>query len=414
MRILVGWKTFPWRLAGAALLSVAVWNVGSCVTSADDSPLNGLVNLLSEVDDANFQLDLLNGMHDALRGRKNVSMPTGWPVAYKKLSASADKRVRDKSLLLALIFKDPNAVTSLRNVMMDVKADAKDRSQAIQSLVETGAPNLANALQKLLGDTAVRASVLRALASIDDERTPVLLIEQYETFNATDKQHAVNTLASRPSSAAQLLAAIRAGTIPRRDVHSFQARQIRDFERPELSSLLKEVWGEIRDTSADAQALISKYQKELTAKRLAKADVKNGRLLFHRTCAKCHTLYGEGGKIGPDITGANRSSLFYVLENILDPSASVAKQYQASLVALEDGRILSGLIATHPNGTVEIQTPTEKIIVPEEEIEQQRQSSKSMMPDGLLKTLNEQEIVDLIAYLQSTSQVPLPEGVTVK
>jgi putative heme-binding domain-containing protein len=65
--------------------------------------------------------------------------------------------------------------------------------------------------------------------------------------------------------------------------------------------------------------------------------------VFAKTCQVCHTLFGTGAKIGPDLTGSNRQNLDYLLQNIVDPSAVMAKEYQPLVVRLEDGRVITGI-----------------------------------------------------------------------
>ena len=84
------------------------------------------------------------------------------------------------------------------------------------------------------------------------------------------------------------------------------------------------MWGEFRSTAKDKLELIAKHKTTLTPARLKNADLSNGRRLYAKTCQSCHTLFGEGQKIGPDITGSNRANLDYILENLLDPSAVVS------------------------------------------------------------------------------------------
>ena len=81
-----------------------------------------------------------------------------------------------------------------------------------------------------------------------------------------------------------------------------------------------EVWGELRESAADKKELIEKVKKQLTPAVLAKANLSQGRVLFTAVCGACHTMYGQGGKIGPDLTGSGRANLDYLLENIADPS----------------------------------------------------------------------------------------------
>ena len=129
-----------------------------------------------------------------------------------------------------------------------------------------------------------------------------------------------------------------------------------------------------------------------------------------QSCATCHTLFGQGGKIGPDLTGAQRSNLDYLLQNIVDPSALVAPAYRMSTVVLSDGRVLNGIVNDTPGSAVTIQTPTERLVVNRAEIEQLRKSELSLMPDGLLDVISDSEVRNLLAYLMSPQQVPLPPG----
>ena len=90
----------------------------------------------------------------------------------------------------------------------------------------------------------------------------------------------------------------------------------------------------------------------------------------------------------------------YLLENIVDPSASVAKDYHMQMVQTDDGRLLSGLIESENEQAVTIINATDRFVVPVEEIVQRKQSDVSVMPTGLLDPLDDREIRDLIGYLQ--------------
>ena len=139
------------------------------------------------------------------------------------------------------------------------------------------------------------------------------------------------------------------------------------------------------------------------------ADLAAGRLLFHKTCGSCHRLYGEGGNLGPDLTGSGRHDLSYLLENIVDPSAVVNRNWRLSLVMLADGRVLSGVILDQNNKTLTLQTLQERLTIPVAEVDEISPTDRSPMPDSLLDQLTEQQIRDLIGYLRHPTQVPLPE-----
>jgi putative heme-binding domain-containing protein len=175
-----------------------------------------------------------------------------------------------------------------------------------------------------------------------------------------------------------------------------------------LNKELVEVWDELRDSPADKKQLIAKWKAQLTSTALAKADKIQGRGAFNTACAACHSLYGEGGKVGPDLTGGGRDNLDYLLENIVDPSGVVTADFRMSILDLKDGRVLNGLVAAKTERTLTVRTMTESLTIEQAEISGIRESSVSLMPEGLLEALTPEQTRDLIAYLMHNLQVPLP------
>ena len=218
----------------------------------------------------------------------------------------------------------------------------------------------------------------------------------------------METLVSRAAFAKPLLEQIAAGKIPRADLTAFHARQIRSFNDAALTQRLTDAWGELRDSSADKQKLIAELKPRLTGATLAKADLIQGRAIFQTICGACHTMYGTGGRIGPDLTGSGRANLDYLLENIVDPSAVVSADYRMSIITLKDGRVLGGIIAAQTERTLTVRLLTEETTVEKKEIARQEASPVSMMPEGQLLALQPEQVRDLIAYLMHPVQVPLP------
>ncbi len=174
-----------------------------------------------------------------------------------------------------------------------------------------------------------------------------------------------------------------------------------------MTSRLSKVWGEIRLPDEKRKALMAQFKKMLTPKFLKRANLSNGRMLFQKTCMQCHMLHGEGGKIGPDLTGSNRANLDYILENVLDPSALVGKDYQLNKIELSNGRTLAGLIVEKSAARMTVQTVNEKVVVAVDDVDDITVLKTSMMPDGLFDKLKRTEVRDLIGYLASPTQVPL-------
>jgi putative heme-binding domain-containing protein len=391
------------RFGRLLLLALFLMLAGSL--RADDSGLAPLVQVLAEIDDAAVQLDLLTGMREGLKGRQSVAMPEGWAKAYTKLAKSSDAKVRDHARALAIVFGDRAAIEEVKTLALATKASAAERSAAIDVLVDKRLTGLAPLLQKLLDDSNVRRAALRGLAAYHDEKTAVEILARYSKLNDDEKQDALATLTSRKEYALALVSAVEKKSVPRADLLPVLVRQMHALNDAALSAKLKEVWGEVRETPQDKLAKIKKYTEQLTPAALAKAELANGRKVFQKTCQQCHTLYGEGAKIGPDLTGSNRSNLEYVLTNVIDPSAAIAREYRMNIVVTTDGRVLTGMIIEKSGDRITLQTVNEKLTLVAADIEELTESPLSMMPEGQFDALSAKDVRDLVGYLATKKQI---------
>src|SRR5581483_8748022 len=98
-------------------------------------------------------------------------------------------------------------------------------------------------------------------------------------------------------------------------------------------------------------------------------DAALGRAVFAKTCAQCHTLFGTGGNNGPELTGSNRANLDYLLENILDPSAVIPKEYAVTRLELKDGRVITGIVKSETAQALTVATANESLTIPVNEVE---------------------------------------------
>ena len=127
--------------------------------------------------------------------------------------------------------------------------------------------------------------------------------------------------------------------------------------------------------------------------------------IFAKTCLSCHKMYGEGGEIGPDITGANRGDLNYVLDNLLDPSAEIPEGYQLNVVTTRDGRNYGGTVGSETDTQLVLrQAAGEAVTIEKADIQSREKLKVSMMPEGLLATLKDDEVIALVRYLRTTER----------
>ncbi len=396
------------RLAALlALLCLLVSPHGARAQDADT--LAALVGVLKESADPQFQLDILKGISDALKGQRQVKMPAGWEALSPQLAKSTNAEVRQLAGQLSVTFGSKAALDALRGQLADAKTPVEARKAALDSLLGAKDAQLPPMLPALLSDAALRGAVLRGMAAFEDARFPKAILAVYPKLDAQERKVALATLTARPSNAAALLGAIDARQVSAKDLSADLVRQLRAFRQPELAPRVERHFGVARAASADKLKEIAAMKTLLERASARASNPSQGRALFVKSCAQCHTLYGEGAKIGPDITGSNRADLDYLLTNILDPNAEIAADYRPWEVVLKDDRELTGLMVRQDAAVVVLQTTTEQLALPRAEIRSLRQSQLSMMPEGLVAALMPFELRDLIDYLRGTTQVPLPK-----
>src|SRR5262249_54101980 len=213
------------------------------------------------------------------------------------------------------------------------------RQQSLAALLKVKDPPLVGVLQSLVRHVELGGAAIRGLAVYDDPTTSQVLIKAYASLGAGERRDVLGTLASRRATARDLLAAVEVGAVPRGDLTADVVRQIRNLKDTELGERLSRVWGSVRETSADRARAVAEAKSMLTAKHTQPPDRSLGRAVYSRICQQCHTLFGVGGQVGPDLTGSNRADLDYLLSNVLDPSALIGKDYQGQVIATADGRV---------------------------------------------------------------------------
>ncbi|MDB6117228.1 MAG: Cytochrome c [Verrucomicrobiaceae bacterium] len=364
------------------------------------APLSEMLNAAP----ASAAADILAGLSEALSGWRKAPKPAAWDAFVTTAGKDNDAAIRE----LSVVFGDGRALDEVKKVALDNNAELKARQGALQTLIDNQPPDLRQICEKLLGVKFLNSLAAKGLAAFDDPAIGAKLVAAYKQLHQSERPQLLATLVSRPSFAKPLLDAVGAGKIPRADLSAFHARQIRSFKDDALNAQLGKVWGELHDSAADKQQLMAKLRKQLTPDVIAKADKSQGRFVFSAVCAACHRLYGEGNDIGPDLTGAGRDNIDYLLENIVDPGAVVAADFRMTVVTLKDGRVLNGFIIAKSDKTITLRTMTDKQSIEKAQIASTHELPQSLMPEGLMLAFNETQIRDLFAYLMHKSQVPLP------
>jgi putative membrane-bound dehydrogenase-like protein len=374
----------------------------------DNPPIAQITQAAAATQNDNVRFTFLQGMLDALDGRGGQPAPPSWPTVYAQVKSSQDPSLRSIGVHLATFFGDQQAIDHLRNTVHDQAKDPNLRRESLQALLKLkdGIPTAV--LHDLIKDQILRRDALEALVLHNEPSTADVLLAVYSQLEPVEQQDAIGVLVTRRDFAASLLAAIGKGSISRRDISAFALQQLRAFKDTEIKTRVDVLWAD--DTRQLEKAdQIARYKKKMTPEYLKRGDAHAGRLFFEQTCAKCHTLFGEGGKIGPDLTGSGRKKLDYVLSNLIDPSAVIDPAYCLTQILTNDGRLLSGFLVQQDDTFAILQTQEAQIRFAMNEVEEIYTSRQSMMPDGMLQHYSDEQVRDLLVYLGGSEQVPLTD-----
>jgi putative membrane-bound dehydrogenase-like protein len=339
--------------------------------------------------------EIAQGMAAALKGFATAAKPNHWDEFVGLVGQRSDDGLRE----LELVFGSGRAMDDLIALLKDANADPTARSSAFAAFTRSAKPADFATVRGLINDKVLGTDARLALAKFAETSIPKILLNNWPDRSLDWRAANVTTLSSRAAWAKALLDAIAAGSLSRAEISPYQARQLRSLNDDALTAQLTQVWGELRDTPAAKQQELTQWKSVLTTDALAKADPAVGKVLFTATCASCHKLHGEGTTLAPDLTGSDRRNLDYLLGNIVDPHAVVPADYRLSIFTLKDGRTLSGVIPEQTDKTLTVQTPAERLTLQRSDITEQKQTAQSLMPEGLLTALGQENVKHLIKYL---------------
>jgi len=285
--------------------------------------------------------------------------------------------------LAGQVAEEPERGAQLVSVLLRLPDEARSdalRGAALSALLATSASSPA----------ARRAEVTGKVLASYPQLSPAL------------RGRVQSLLCSRADSARTFLRAVDHGKIAAREVPLDQLRRLTLLKDGEIDRLVNKHWGKVTPkTAGEKLTLMRNIQTALAG---GKGDLARGKLLFQKQCAACHTLFGEGNKIGPDLTTADRKSRDFLVFNIIDPSAVIRPEYVAYDLELKDGRTMSGLVVESTEKTVTlVDAKNERSVIARQKIERLEASPVSLMPEKLLDSLEDQEVRDLFSYLQSDS-----------
>lgn len=354
-----------------------------------DAVRETVISLLKPVDPkadrfAPWQFAALAGLFDALERRK-----------------TSPASVLDADSLAQL----QRVLALARSTASDEQAAPADRLAAIRLLgAGAGGPEDVRRLAELLTPrqpSDLQSAVVAALGRRRPSNLVELLAAGWSSHSPSLRGQILDALLSRDESAQGLMAAIERGQIP--------AAQIDARRRQQLLAHKNET---IRERAAKLLAAASEPARAQVLEQFRSAltltgDATRGKLAFAKRCVNCHRLDGVGHLVGPDLASLTNKSPDSLLAAMLDPNRAIEDKYLDYTVVTEDGRTLTGLLASESGTSVTLLGQEGKTnVVLRTDIETLRSTGKSLMPEGIEKDVTPQDLADLIAYLRSSGPPP--------
>jgi putative heme-binding domain-containing protein len=337
---------------------------------------------------------LMSGFEEAFKGRALPPLPEPLVDALSRSElASSHLRVR---------LREPKAVADALKVASDPKAKLEDRLLCIRLFGEVKLPECVPALLQIVTNEKqgeLRKAALSALLLYDDFAIGEKVAAAYSTLPVDAQPAAQALLTSRASWSLAFLKLVESGVAPTAQLPPELVSRLRAHENADVAKLAKTLFAEKTNTPAEERRkMISQIRAVVDA---GAGDPYKGEALFQQRCSACHTLFFKGGRIGPDLTSYQRDDLGTLLTSILDPNAEIREGFRNQVVTTKDGRTLSGVITASDTTVIVLRGfDGNEVSIPRAEMREAKPTGVSLMPEGLLQGLNDQQIRDFFAYLR--------------
>ncbi len=340
---------------------------------------------------------LMQGFEEAFAGRSMSNVP---PELVQALSQAGGG-----SLSLKVRQGDAEAVKEALAAIADPKTASDRRSQLILLFGEVKQPDAVPVLLEVLkssSDDAAKAAVLSALPTYNDDRIAATVLGQYSQMTDDLRSVAQSLLSSRKPWAKSLLETVDKGDIAAASLPEETLRKLSIHRDPLIAALIKKHFGEVSGASTEEmQAQLEKYA-DLLADSQQPGDPYPGKVLYMQMCGKCHVLHGTGGQVGPDLTSFKRDDVRRMLINIINPSAEIREGFETYIASTADGRVVTGFLVEQDPQVVVLRTAEgQTVSLDRADIDELAPQKKSLMPEGQLNTLTEEQVRNLFAYLRS-------------
>jgi len=319
---------------------------------------------------------------------------------------------RTNNVLQALIISGERGIggKDLQDFLVHTSSEVLNKNASTQArkaainLLGFSSPDIGFAnLSKMIADPSesqLHPDIVQALTRQGLEKGGEILIEKqlWSSMTPNIRSLVLSSLISKRDYIPVLYSAIENKVVQTSEVSSSDRQRLMKNKDKDISEKAKDLFEEVEGGSR--MQVYESYRKDLTTN----GDIKIGKEVFKRTCAVCHSHSGEGGKVGPDLTGVKNQPADALLMHTLMPNYEVYPNYVAVILETKSGDSYAGWIETESENSLTLRTASgAQETVLRSNISTLTNTGRSLMPDGLEQTMTKSEMMDLIAYLKSGS-----------
>lgn len=339
---------------------------------------------------------LMTGFEAAYVGRAMTNLPRELEEAMETYSST--------SVLVGIRRGNKDAIGEAIRLLSDDTVDSAKRVSLIQTFGEVSHPACVPTLTRIAtqsSDAMLQGVALSALARYGDPMIADSVISVMPQMTDEARSAAIALLASRPEWTVKLLDEVEVGNVDKNAIPLEIVQRLSFFRDPRIVERLRKHFGSTESEQLDR--LKAEVERVSGILRAGHGVPKAGRPLFEKQCSKCHALFGKGGAVGPDLTSFKRDDLEKMLLSIVHPNAEIREGFASYLAITQEGRSIVGILLDKNPQTILLRTPEGvEVAIPTDEIEEFTPTKISLMPEGLLKDYNDQELCDLFGYLRMT------------
>ena len=358
-----------------------------------------LANLLAFAETKDQTDALLRGYEEAFRGRTIPAIPDELAKELAKVTTG--------SLVLRLRQGDDAAFEEAASIITDNRHPLTDRVLYTRTLGEAQrSANIPVLLQLAKSDAPaeLRKAAFVALGSYASDSIASSTLDLLSTLPVEVRFAALNLLASRSQWTEQLFASIQSGDLDASLIPNEIADLFRSHPHQDIRASASKLFPAKETIGTRSVKQIEK--KIRTVLKSGSGDPYIGEPIFLERCGVCHKLFFKGGHVGPDLTAYQRKDLGTLLTSILNPNAEIREGYQYVNIVTKDGRSLAGFQVDRDNQvTVMRGLDGQDVTLPNTDIESMEPNSRSLMPEGLLDGLSDQQLRDFFAYLRISQPI---------